>query len=218
MALGKHWEWRGFGEVSETFIERYGRLKRAFGPLKVRDLYIWTPGVRANVKMREGELGGLKFKRLVERDGRFECWSEDAAELFAFPLQEPGWQMLAAELAQAGLDIGSLPQQAPQSDEVAALLESAGCKMVLVPKERGARWLPGPNGRVLVEWTAIHEPQPVLSIGLESEDTRDRLTDEQAKADLHAAIEALQLYQEPLYVMNYLDIAGLWAKREFFSW
>lgn len=214
MAFGIHWEWRGFGVVSESFIERYGRLDHAFGPQKVEDLYIWAPRLGANLKIRAGESGGLKFKRLLEKDGRLDCAVEDPAELLPFPLQEPAWHMLAAELSQAGIDIGPFPGQAPGSEKFAALLERAGCKLVLVPKERGARWWQGPNGRVLVERTAIHKPQPILSIGLESEDTGDGVTNEQAKADLQAAIAALKLDQEPLRVMNYLDIVALWARGE----
>jgi len=151
----------------------------------------------------------------VDRYGRFECWSEDPAELFEFPLQEEGWQTLAGELAVAGAGIGSYPREAPDSDRLVSILEEAGCLMVAVSKERGGRLWQGANGCVLVERTTIHKPQPILSIGLESEDTASEgegLTDEQAKVDLRAAIKALNLDREALVAMNYSGAVALWTK------
>ena len=81
-------------------------------------------------------------------------------------------------------------------------------------QERGGRWWQGPNGRVLIEWTAISKPQPILSISLESEDLSGEspvLTDAQAKADLEAALQALELEQEPLRPMNYMDALSVWG-------
>jgi hypothetical protein len=210
MAFGTHWEWRGFGEISAGFMDRFGRLVHEFGPQGVDDLYIWAPGLVTNLKIRTGEMGGLKFKRFVARDGRLECWSEDPDELFDFPLTEDAWQMLAAELAGAGFDPGSYPAHAPDRDETVSLLKKAGCRLVHVSKEREGRWWPGPNGRVLVERTAVHKPQPILSISLESEDTRDGLTDDQAKEDLRAALAALGLENESLSVMSYMDALARW--------
>lgn len=213
MALGKHWEWRGFGSVAEAFWERYGGLAYAFGPLKVDDLYLWAPGLRVNLKIRQGFYEGLKIKRPLGKDGRFECWVELPDDLHDLPLAEPAWQALAGELAGAGLVLGSYPDEAPGQDELLFLLESAGCESLLVRKERGGRWWPGPNGRVLVEWTAILKPQNILSISLESEDTTRTgggLTGDQARADLQAAIQALDLDQEALQPMNYLEALAIW--------
>jgi hypothetical protein len=214
MAFGTHWEWRGFGDVSHAFFERYEVLTYQFGPLKGDDLYIWAPGLTANLKIREGYFGGLKFKRRLGKDGRFECWIEHPGDLHDLPLDKAAWQALAVELGSAGLVLGPYPPEPPGHDQLLFLLERAGCRSLLVTKERGGRWWPGPNGRVLVEWTAIHKPQTILSISLESEDLAGEgagLTDEQAKADLQAAFEALGLDHEPLLPMNYMDAVDIWV-------
>jgi hypothetical protein len=215
MAFGTHWEWRGFGDVSDPFTDRYGRLNYQYGPQELQDIYIWIPESDLNLKVRAGAGGGLKFKRLIGKDGRLEQWSEEPADLFDFPLQEPAWQALAGELAKANLALGSYPEHPPGREQLLATLEKAGCKTIPVSKQRGGRWWQGPNGRVLVEWTAIHKPQPILTISLESQDTAvedDRLTDEQAKADILAARAALRLDSRPLQIMNYMDALSIWAQ------
>ena len=215
MALGTHWEWRGFGDVSDSFTDRYGRLNYQYGPQELQDIYIWIPESDLNLKIRAGAGGGLKFKRFMGKDGRLEQWSEEPVDLFDFPLQEPAWQSLAGELAKANLALGSYPEHPPGRDQLLAALEKAGCKTVAVNKQRWGRWWQGPNGRVLVEWTTIQKPQPILTISLESQDTAvegDGLTDEQAKVDVRAAISMLSLKQEPLRVMNYTDALAIWAQ------
>ena len=214
MALGTHWEWRGFGEVSHAFFDRYGDLNYQFGPLKVDDLYIWTPDLKVNLKIREGAYGGLKVKRPLGQHGRFQRWSEHPDDLHALPLDKTAWHALATVLGNAGLVLGPYPTDPPGHDQLLFLLERAGCKSLLVRKERGGRWWQGPNGRVLVEWTAINKPQLIVSISLESEDTAagdDGLTDEQAKADLQAALEALDLNRQALAPMNYMDAVAVWV-------
>jgi hypothetical protein len=213
MAFGVHWEWRGFGSISEAFFDRYGVLPYEFGPLKVEDIYIWTPDLEVNLKIREGEEGGLKFKRPFGRDGHFERWVERAEDLYPLPLARQGWEVLAAELAAAGLVLGPYPEEAPGHDQLLFLLERAGCRSVLVVKERGGRWWQGPNGRVLVEWSMIEKPQTLLSLSLESEDLSAEaraMTDEEAKADLQAAIDALHFDRESLVPMNYMDALTTW--------
>jgi hypothetical protein len=215
MAFGVHWEWRGFGSISEAFFDRYGVLAYEFGPLMVEDIYIWAPNLEVNLKIREGEEGGLKFKRPFGRDGRFERWVERAEDLYSLPLARQGWEVLAAELAAAGMVLGPYPEEAPGHDQLLFLLERAGCQSVLVVKERGARWWQGPNGRVLVEWSAVEKPQELLSVALESEDLSGEAmgaANEEAKAALKGAIEALQLEREPLVPMNYMDALAVWLE------
>ena len=130
-----------------------------------------------------------------------------------FPLAETASHSLAAELPNGDLVLGPYPAQAPDRDQLLFILERAGCRSLLVRKERGGRWWQGPNGRVLVEWAAILKPQRTFSIGLESENTAGEgtaVTDAQAKADLRAALEALYLDQEPLVSMNYMDALANW--------
>jgi hypothetical protein len=67
MAFGVHWEWRGFGSVSDAFFGRYGNLAYEFGPQKIEDIYIWVPGLEVNLKIREGEEGGLKSSAPLEK-------------------------------------------------------------------------------------------------------------------------------------------------------
>jgi hypothetical protein len=214
MAFGKHWEWRGFGEVSEAFRERFGRLHHAYGPDIVRDWYIWTPGLRTNLKIREGEMGGLKFKRFVAGDGRFSCWQEDPAELFALPLSREGWQALAVELGELGLTLPAYPGRRPNSERLLSFLAEMGIAPILVEKERLGREWPGPNGRVLIDFARIRTPQCLATVGLESENLAaegNGLTGAQAKEDLRAAVEAFGLASESLAEMGYMKALALWS-------
>lgn len=215
MAFGKHWEWRGFGAVGESFRDRFAGLEPAFGPQEVADHYLWVPGLQTNIKIREGEAGGLKFKRFVAEDGRFQCWSEDPDELYELPLQKKAWQSLAAALAATGISLGLYPDRPPDGERLLALLGEAGCSILLVRKEREGRWWPGPNGRVLVELAGIRAPVAMRTAGLESENLRvggAGLSDGQAKEDLRAAISALRLENEPLSVMSYMEALALWVR------
>jgi hypothetical protein len=213
MAIGRHWEWRGFGSVSDAFFERYRDLAYAFGPQKIDDLYVWAPGLQVNLKIRQGAFEGLKIKRPSGKEGRFECWIERPEDFYDLPLTEFAWQALAVELAGAGLVLGPYPNNPPGLEDLLFLLEGAGCESLLVSKERGGRWWEGPNGRVLVEWTAIHQPQAILSLSLESQDTNPEssdFSDHKAKADLQAAILALGLDRESLALMNFLHALAIW--------
>ena len=214
MAFGKHWEWRGFGDVSQSFLDRFDRLQHAYGPDIVRDWYLWAPGMRTNLKIREGEMGGLKFKRFVAADGRLSCWQEDPEELFPLPLGREGWQALTAELYGLGIMLPAYPVEPPHSERLLAMLSGTGLSRVLVEKERMGRQWPGPNGRVLVDYARIKTPQRLTTIGLESENlgaVGDELTDTQAKEDLRAAIEALALAGESLAEMGYMKALALWS-------
>lgn len=215
MAAGTHWEWRGFGAVSDAFLDRYTGLKVQYGPQEFEDLYIWSPNLQVNIKLREGAEGGLKIKRFVSRDGRLQRWTEDPDDLFAFPLAEPAWHALARELATANLALGAYPETPAGRDQLLEILAKAGCKTILVSKRRDGRYWQGPDGTLLVEWTTIHKPQPIHSIGLESPDIALETAgpaDEQAKAAILAAISSLGLEREPLKVMNYMDAVSLWAR------
>lgn len=215
MAAGTHWEWRGFGAVSDAFLDRYTGLKVQFGPQEVEDLYIWSPNLQINIKLRKGAEEGLKIKRFVSRDGRLQRWTEDPDDLFAFPLAEPAWHALARELATVNLALSAYPETPIGRGRLLEILAEAGCKTVLVSKHRDGRCWQGPDGTLLVEWATIHKPQPILSIGLESLDTELKTAgpaDEQAKAAILAAITALGLEKEPLKEMNYMDAVSLWAR------
>ena len=98
-------------------------------------------------------------------------------------------------------------------EKATSLLKEAGCKPILVKKQREAKKWQAPNGTVKVEWACIFEPQPLVSIGLENwcEDEPAEVSDEKAKVDLSAAIDFLELHREPLKIMNYVEAVEMWA-------
>lgn len=213
MAHGLHWEWRGFGGVSSRMVEMYCGLSRLFEPQKVEDLYLWIPGLRVNAKFRTGAEGGLKFKRIRKKDGDFEKWFENPEELFDFPLNNRAWGRLSEMLKTVNINLSEKPVDELTRERATNLLKSAGCKTVLVKKDREAKMWQAPNGIVKVEWTCITEPQPMISIGLENweEDTTKEIPDTEAKADLAAAVHTLELNCEALKIMNYMEAVQLWA-------
>ena len=85
MAFGKHWEWRGFGDLSPQRLARVRQLPLLFErSQEVVDRYLWAPGCELNVKLRFGD---FKIKRLISRAGRgVEEWLEDPAENHSFPI------------------------------------------------------------------------------------------------------------------------------------
>ncbi len=214
MAFGLHWEWRGFGAVSADFVNKYSKLDLQFDIQNVDDLYLWVPNLAVNAKFREGAEGGLKFKRIKNSDDKLEQWHENEEEIFDFPLKEKAWTTLNKVMTTVGLALPAYPPIAPNREESTHILESIDCKTIMVKKRREARLWRGPNGLVKVEWACISEPQSLISIGLETWDNdadEDVLTDEEAKEDIRAAILELGLNKEPIHVMNYLVVTGIWA-------
>lgn len=212
MALGIHWEWRGFGAVSSSFARRYSALATALDSQTVTDCYVWAPGLAVNIKTREGVGGDLKFKRLEDKKGELEKWREDPAEIFNFPLPRSSWMLLAETLATVGLQLEVYPPEAPDRATALAAVRRAGCRLVRVEKQRSAQLWAGPNGHVQWEWARIARPQPILSIGLENAEDGADVGDAEARIDLEAAIAALELQEEPLRIMNYLDAVAIWSE------
>ena len=216
MALGIHWEWRGFGIVSGGFALRYGAMEPQFPPQSVKDDYLWAPRLEANVKARTIVGEPFKLKRLQDRDGHLEKWSEAEEDIFKFPLSSDDWDTLAETLATADLKLGPYPSGSDDVDAemTFAELTRVGARIVTVNKRREARRWQGPYGQVLVEWACILAPQALITIGLENWD-EDRegpgLPDKEAKEDIRAAIQALGLGDEPLRVLNYVDAVRIWT-------
>jgi hypothetical protein len=215
MALGVHWEWRGFGQGSERLLETIGGLEDLFPPQNVVDRYLWIPRLTVNVKLRSGVQDGLKFKRLLARADELELWQEDPDELYDFPLDSAAWERLASELRKVGLTLAGGPEQptdlSATLDHLRILDERIA--VVEVHKERRAWLWPGPPGAVKVEGARITSPEEVLSIGLESwgEDEKP----EEAiggQAALAAAILELRLGAGALRPLSYLDATEIWAR------
>jgi hypothetical protein len=208
--LGTHWEWRGFGRASPELRDRFESLERLFPPQEVVDRYIWVPGSTVNIKLRMGVQDGLKFKRLLQRDGELDQWLEDPSELYEFPLQAAAWEMFGAELERAGLSAPGIPDR---PSDLATTLEHLKTvheqiTVVEVHKIRRAKLWRGPGGAVLVEWARITRPETVASLGLESWDAAH---DDPATAIRQAMLE-LHVDEEDLDAMSYLAATEIWAR------
>ena len=216
MALGLHWEWRGFGSVSSRFAESYRELPLLFKTQTVEDSYLWIPGLSVNAKLRSGADGDLKFKRLKERDGELEKWFEKPEEIFDFPLSINAWKILSGVLKTVNVELPEWTEKARNRDEVLNILREKDCRIVSMMKQRDARLLKTKHADIKVEWASISGPQQLTSIALESgfENPEQNLTDEEAKEALLIAIQELELQIEPLQVMSYLGAIEKWAKGE----
>jgi len=215
MAEGLHWEWRGFGGVSARFVKQYCGLSHLFDSQTVEDLYLWIPGLEVNAKFRTGAEGGLKFKRIRKKEGEFEKWFENPEELFDFPLDSRAWKTLADMLKTVDLSLPEARDGDITRQHAVELLREAGCKPLLVKKNREAKLWSGPNGTVKVEWACISAPRSLVSIGLENwadEDAED-VSDESAREDLSAALTFFDLKNEPLQPMNYIEAVESWANK-----
>lgn len=218
MALGLHWEWRGFGAVSAAFAQRYGNLEPFLEPQSIEDTYLWVPGISVNAKFRTGVEGGLKLKRLKSKDRSLEQWFENPAELFDFPLDTKSWNALQTVLAEAGLKISKDPLPVSHRSAVLRYLQKIGCRTVNVSKQRESKMWHGSSGKIKVERARITTPQICMSIGLEtmpSDTPGGSFSDDSQKALLSRAIQELGLEREPLKVMNYMDAVYVWAKGKF---
>jgi hypothetical protein len=218
MALGLHWEWRGFGAVSGGFAQRYGNLDAFLAPRSIEDTYLWIPGIAVNAKFRKGVEGGLKLKRLKSKEHSLEQWFENPDELFDFPLDTTSYNALQTVLAEAGLEIPSDPLPATHRPSVWRYLQKIGCRTVNVRKQRESKIWQGSSGKIKVEWTCITMPQICISIGLETvplDSAGSSFSDDRQKKLLYKAIQELGLEKEPLKVMNYMAAVNIWAVGKF---
>jgi hypothetical protein len=215
MALGTHWEWRGFGAVSSKFADSFSKLERIFsGPQEGKDLYLWIPKLEANVKVRDIPTEPFKIKRIKAKDGDLEQWDENPDEIFEFPLNDSGWDTLAEMLDTVKLKLGPKPSGRADRSTVLDRLAKVGVKTVGVKKLRESRLWQGPNGKVQLEWACISSPQAIISVGLETWDEdpdKEGLPNHLVQEDILSAIKALGLDKEPLTVMNYMGAVAVWA-------
>lgn len=216
MALGSHWEWRGFGSVSSRFEKLYGEFPLLFETQVVEDSYLWIPGLSVNAKFRSGADGDLKLKRLQDKDGELEKWVENPEEIFDFPLSSKAWTTLSEILKTVNIELPDWTEEVQSRDEILDMLKKKGCRIVSMIKQRDARLLKTKYADIKVEWASISGPQKLTSIALESgfENPEQNLTDKKAKEGLLATIQELELQTEPLQVMSYLEAIEKWAKGE----
>jgi hypothetical protein len=195
MAFGPHWEWRGFGKPAAGLRSRIFGLEPKFSdPQELLDEYLWAPGCRVNLKLREGS---LKFKRLEAKTERLELWNEPPEENHAFPLER---EVVGALLADLGGDPGRAAPVESRS-ELLALLHAVlpEAKVIGVRKKRWQMELK--PARTTVELAEIYLPESVTSVGLEHEDA----------ARVKEAIDVLEL-PGTLRVMSYMDAIERWAR------
>lgn len=215
MAFGSHWEWRGFGGVDGVFVDCYSALPIVSEVHRQVDQYIYVPGLKTNLKIRNGEESGLKFKQFNKNEGEFELWSEYEDELFDFPISTSARDLLQKTLNESELGpIKSIPSKVHSSKDTLAWLREIGCRIIKVEKKREIRKLNSNNDSTLVEWTCIYEPQALNSISLESMSFEE--TDQQSSLhsleNVRAAYRDLELHRLPLIVNSYLDAVAIWSK------
>jgi len=211
MGYGKHWEWRGFGGVSSRFADKFNRMPEYNPTQTVEDLYIWVPDISTNIKIREGAEDGLKIKRYIERRKPVEKWEENPNEIFKFPLSQSGWTKLQTTLAESGIEIPAYPSD-PDREKTLDIVKQTGCKTVRVCKKRDTRLFEQKNIPIQIEWTVITEPQSILSIGLENiNDDYNNTSDKQAIKAIQQALYTIDLVEEPLSTMNYMEAIAKWA-------
>ncbi len=204
MAFGKHWEWRSFGEIDgslKAFIQSLDLVYRSERPLI--DTYLLTPGCSTNIKLRRDT---LKLKRFIEARSPFECWLEDEADVYRFPL---GLDTLVAIESALGIKLKNRPQVSTQRALLMASLQNATlpvCEITVEKKRTLYHWHLGATSPVIVELTAIHTPERISTVALE----HPQLTVLQAAFDI-SPFKANPLKAHSLRPQNYLQALSRWA-------
>ncbi len=215
MALGTHWEWRGFGVLSHAFRKRFEPLEDLFPSESIVDEYIWVPDLPINLKLRRGTGGqdGLKFKRPGRTTGDLEEWHEDPSEIYDFPLSTEAWDSLGREFADVSIILPPFPEEPLDRDLTLDTLRrsDSSIRVVTVTKARVTKLWSGREGDVRVEVTEISSPDEVTCLGLESSAGEEgELADEAARSAIRSARTVLGIDSESLEVMNYLQALNRW--------
>ncbi len=215
MPAGLHWEWRGFGLLPDDVRQQIDSLEPQYdAPQPVIDEYLWVPGSEINLKLRSDKGGSLKFKRLREKDKAtgLELWQERKEEDYQFPVPP---KAVAAMGEALGVRLPT-PAGPLGREELLEALRGAGAhvKKVDVDKVRRARFLPTPDGRVIVDVAEISTPERITSIGVEHEvdlgESPSAEDLEKARRAVLFAVRTLRL-QGALQLMNYGDAVKRWA-------
>ena len=203
MALGTHWEWRGFGILSDAFRGRFESLEDLFPSQSIVDEYIWVPDLPINLKLRRGTGGqdGLKFKRPGGTTGDLEEWHEDPSEIHDFPLSTEAWESLGREFADVSIILPPFPEEPLDRNLTLDTLRrsDSNIRVVTVTKARVTKFWSGRAGHVRVELTEISSPEEITCLGLESSaGAGGELADEAARSAIRSAIAALDIGSENL--------------------
>lgn len=203
MAIGDHWEWRGFGPLDEPLKRRL----RALWPLlgsewQVTDRYLWTPGCQVNVKLRGVD---LKLKRFLQTAHGLERWREDGQEVFPFPIPPDVVRTVADAL---GVALPWLPAAALDQPGLWKLLRQAvpPVQLITVEKSRRLGWLSGVGAQrfgapVLLEVTEVAAPEALVTVAVEHPQPEP----------VQAAVTGLGLRDGSLMPLNYLQVLAAWA-------
>ncbi len=218
MAIGRHWEWRAFGTLSQRFARTFANLQLVYGFAwaDVVDDYLWIHGSRVNVKLRTGIEDGLKFKRIERENEDIELWTENPEDLYPYQdLNDEAFAKLAADLS---ITLPAIPPGVFDRGRALALLQKAvpPVKVVRVEKRRQTRKFGNSGNAVKVEVAQISAPQYVCSVGVENDkDLGNTSSEEQivaARAAILSALRELKLDGEKsLSSMSYLKALGTWA-------
>lgn len=222
MALGRHWEWRGFGTISDALRERWSTFDYAMADRQwydVVDRYLWVPGYGMNAKMRSGPPIGecLKFKRLRARWQQFQLWHEDPDDVHQFPLSRSALQWLAKELH---VELPPAEDGEVGFDEALEIFQRAQppVQVIEVRKHRQPRVWKGRAGDVLVEVAEITQPEVISSVSLESTIELNEWSGPDqmsaARDSVREAVADLGIDHEALRPMNYVDALTIWSRGE----
>ena len=201
MAFGRHWEWRGFGQLGEGLRALIEAQPTAHANAQtLTDTYLWSPHSDVNVKLR---MGDLKLKRLIERRDGLEEWLEDEEENYAFPLDEAQLRALEKALTIGRLDAGAQPVDRAMLLRSLKLAAPEVC-VVDVEKKRQQYQIDGAAGvsePVIVEIAEIVSPEPVTTVGVEH-------------ADAGAVAQVCEQFDlaSALRPLNYLQAVASWAR------
>jgi hypothetical protein len=220
MAGGKHWEWRGFGRISQDFRTRFETLPLNYPKDPWADFideYLWVPGSQINLKLRTGFQAGLKFKRLEQTEGDYELWVENPDELY--PYENLNASVLNKVAQALGIRLPSIPEGPFDRYKTLLLLSQASpaVKPLTVVKRRQTRvWRA--ESKVLVEIAEISSPQVTTSVSLESDVVvANGISATQlntARQTIVTVMDLLQIKQESLRSLNYLGALKIWATGE----
>jgi len=172
MALGRHWEWRGFGTISASLRERWSSFDDALPELRgydVVDRYLWVPGYGMNAKMRSGLPIGdcLKFKRLRARWNQLQLWHEDPEDIHVFPLK---WSDLGWLTEELHVEPPDNRQDTIDFEKALEIFQKTTppVQIIEVHKHRQAHMWNDGKAQVLVEIAELSQPEVISSLCLES--------------------------------------------------